>query len=124
MVNNNYFRLYKKKRGSHVIVKVTRSSLKALDKIRTMKSFLRQVPSFGSTKKKEKNVSAATAQEQQTKQSEPHPSPGTTEDSESRSEMESSNARPSSSSLRPLQIGSFNFDIADPTTNKRVTPYV
>jgi hypothetical protein len=62
-----------------------------------------------------------------------HPnSPASTEETEeSRSEVNSSAASPPrmpsssfSTSLRPLKLGSYNFDIADPSNNRCVTPYI
>mmetsp|Transcript_5825 Transcript_5825/g.8438 ORF Transcript_5825/g.8438 Transcript_5825/m.8438 type:complete len:566 (-) Transcript_5825:136-1833(-) len=73
-----------------------------------MKSLIKKVPSF-STKGKAKAKAAAS-----TKQLEN--SPAATEDSdESRSEVNSSASPPRLPSLRPIRLGSYDFDTADST---------
>src|SRR5210317_766866 len=87
-----------------------------------MKSLLKKAPSFSTKKGKDaKSKSSAT----QPVVEEPRSSPAATEESESRTDSRENEATTSSHrSLAPLQLGSFNFDIADPTTNKHVTPYI
>lgn len=93
-----------------------------------MKSLLKKAPSFSTKKGKDaKSKSSATQnnQQQQPAVEEPNSSPAATEESESRTDSRENETTTSSyRSLAPLQLGSFNFDIADPTTNKHVTPYI
>ena len=96
-----------------------------------MKNLLKKVPSLGKKAKSKGKAAAAAVTKKQHQLTDDEPadtnSPAPTEQTdESRSEVNASTTStpPRLPSLRPLELGSYNFDVADPSNSTSTTPYI